>query len=173
METDILTLEQKRKWKKNGYLILRNVLSQQEIKNLTMVVDQMYQEYLQQSEVKPNAEFDRRNVMEENDVFIPLMDHPVTFPIVLELMDPYILLGMSEVIVRPPNPESSGILHRTLKKTIKGILRLFRAVTIAHFQKEDSKMGHTFLKPFSCVYAQAMPLFFLTHYGTVSLPTSQ
>ena len=111
METDVLTSEQKRKWKKNGYLVLRNVLSQQEIKNLTTVVDQMYQEYLQQSEVKPNAEFDRRNVMEENDVFIPLMDHPVTFPIVLELMDPYILLGMSEVIVRPPNPESSGILH--------------------------------------------------------------
>jgi len=85
METDVLTSEQNRKWNKNGYLVLRNVLSQQEIKNLTTVVDQMYQEYLQQSEVKPNAEFDRRNVMEEmeeNDVFIPLMDHPVTFPIV-------------------------------------------------------------------------------------------
>ena len=56
METDVLTSEQNRKWNKNGYLVLRNVLSQQEIKNLT--------------------------TMEENDVFIPLMDHPVTFPIV-------------------------------------------------------------------------------------------
>ena len=48
METDILTLEQNRNWNKNGYIVLRNVLSQQEIKNLTTVVDQMYQEYLQQ-----------------------------------------------------------------------------------------------------------------------------
>ena len=49
--------------------------------------------------------------MEENDIFVKLIDHPVTFPIVLELMAPCILLGMSEVIVRPPDLEGKGILH--------------------------------------------------------------
>ena len=111
METNILTAEQKREWDKNGYIILRNVFSMVEIKSLIVVVDQMYEEYLRQPNVAPNAEFDRRNVMEENDIFIELMDHAVTFPIVLEIMGHYILLGMSEVIIRPPNPEPKGILH--------------------------------------------------------------
>ena len=70
MAKNTLTKEQKFDWKKNGYILLRNVLSVKEIENLTIVIDQMYEEYLQQSDVSPNAEFDRRNVMEENDLFI-------------------------------------------------------------------------------------------------------
>ena len=111
MAKNTLTKEQKFDWKKNGYILLRNVLSRKEIENLTTVIDQMYEEYLQQSDVSPNSEFDRRNVMEENDLFIKLMDHTKIFPVVLELMGHYILLSMSEVIVRPHTPESKGILH--------------------------------------------------------------
>ena len=49
--------------------------------------------------------------MEENDIFVKLIDHPMTFPIALELMAPYIPLGMSEVIVHPPDLEGKGTLH--------------------------------------------------------------
>jgi len=49
--------------------------------------------------------------MEENDIFVKLIDYPMTFPITLELMAPYIPLGMSEVIVRPPDLEGKGTLH--------------------------------------------------------------
>ena len=111
MNDTLLTTEQKRIWKDEGYVILKGVLSTREIIDLTAVVDQMYDEYLQQPDVKQNAVLDRRNVMEENDIFVKLIDHPVTFPIVLELMTPYILLGMSEVTVRPPDLEGKGILH--------------------------------------------------------------
>ena len=49
--------------------------------------------------------------MEDHDIFVNLMDHPATFPMVLELMSPYIHLSMSEVIVRPTDPEGKGLLH--------------------------------------------------------------
>jgi ectoine hydroxylase-related dioxygenase (phytanoyl-CoA dioxygenase family) len=49
--------------------------------------------------------------MEENALFVALMDHPVTFPVVLELMGPYIQLSMAEVVVRPPHPDGKALLH--------------------------------------------------------------
>ena len=90
---------------------MKGILSPEEVENLTTVVDQMYEDHLQQPDVKPDAGLDRRNVMEDHDIFVDLMDHPATFPIVLELMSPYIHLSMSEVIVRPTDPEGKGLLH--------------------------------------------------------------
>ena len=40
MQIGVLTEEQKYQWKNNGYLVLKGVLSTEEIKNLTVVVDQ-------------------------------------------------------------------------------------------------------------------------------------
>ena len=111
METSVLTEEQKRQWKEDGYIVLKGTLSLEEVQNLTAVVDQMYAEYLQKPDVKPDSVLDRRNVMEDHDIFVELMDHPVTFPVMLELLGPYIQLSMSEVIVRPPNPKDKGYLH--------------------------------------------------------------
>jgi ectoine hydroxylase-related dioxygenase (phytanoyl-CoA dioxygenase family) len=110
-QESILTDKQKKQWKEDGYLVLKGILSSEEIENLTDVVDEMYEAHLQQPDVKPEAGLDRRNVMEEHDIFVDLMDHPATFPIALELMSPYIHLSMSEVIVRPTDPEGKGLLH--------------------------------------------------------------
>ena len=109
--TGILTEKLKCQWKEDGYLVLKGILSSEEIKDLVQVVDQMYIEHLKQPDVKPDSGLDRRNVMEENDIFAEMMDHPVTFPIVLELMGPYIGLGMSEAIIRTTDPEGKGLLH--------------------------------------------------------------
>ncbi|MYE89278.1 phytanoyl-CoA dioxygenase family protein [Candidatus Poribacteria bacterium] len=110
-QESVLTDKQKQQWKEDGYLVLKGILSSEEVENLTAVVDQMYEDHLQQPDVKPDAGLDRRNVMEDHDIFVGLMDHPATFPIVLELMSPYIHLSMSEVIVRPTDPEGKGLLH--------------------------------------------------------------
>ena len=59
--------------------------------------------------VTADSVFDKRNVMEDNDIFVDLMDHPVTFPVVRELIGDFIQLSMSEVIVRPPNPKGSRV----------------------------------------------------------------
>jgi hypothetical protein len=111
MGDEILTAEQRHQWQEDGFLIVRGALTPAEVAALTAVVDEMYEANLQKPDVKPGADLDRRNVMEEHDLFVSLMDHPVTFPLVLELMGPYIQLSMSEVIVRPPNPEGPALLH--------------------------------------------------------------
>ena len=110
-QESVLTDKQKQQWKEDGFLVMKGILSSEEVENLTTVVDQMYEEHLQQPDVKPDAGLDRRNVMEYHDIFVDLMDHPATFPIVLELMSPYIHLSMSEVIVRPTDAEGKGLLH--------------------------------------------------------------
>jgi hypothetical protein len=111
MESRVLSDEQKHRWKEDGFLLLPGLLPPEEVRDLTAAVDGMWEAHLRQPEVKPKAGMDRRNVMEEDDRFVALMDHPVTFPLVLELIGPYIQLSMSEVIVRPPNPEGSALLH--------------------------------------------------------------
>ncbi len=107
----ILTEEQRNRWATEGYIVLKNVLSPQEIRDLTARVDEMDAEFRKADNVTPDSLFDRRNVMEDDPIFVDLMDHPITFPIVLELLGIYIQLSMSEVIVRPPNLKDPGYLH--------------------------------------------------------------
>ena len=45
METGVLTDKQKYQWKEDGYLVLKGVLSEEEIKNLTAAVDQIDDEH--------------------------------------------------------------------------------------------------------------------------------
>ena len=120
MEIRVLTEEQKCQWKEDGYLVLKGVLSDEEIKNVTTVVDQMDEEHREQlhsegvqneSDVKPYTGLNKLNIIENSDIFVELMDHPVTFPVVLELLGPFIQLSMSQAMIRPPNPENKGLAH--------------------------------------------------------------
>ena len=111
METSVLTDEQKHQWQKDGYFVLEGVLSSEEIKDLTTTIDQMYTEHLQQPDVKPDAGLNQLNIVEEDDIFVELIDHPVALPVILELMGPYIQLSMSQGMIRPSNPETKGLSH--------------------------------------------------------------
>ena len=107
----ILTKDQRKQWKTEGYLVLKGALSPKEVQGLTATVDEMDAEFRKGENVTADSLFDKRNVMEDNDIFVDLMDHPVTLPIVRELIGDYIQLSMSEVIIRPPNPKDQGYLH--------------------------------------------------------------
>ena len=107
----ILTKDQRKQWKTDGYLVLKGVLSPEEVQALLATVDEMDTEFRKGENVTADSLFDKRNVMEDNDIFVDLMDHPVTLPIVRELIGDYIQLSMSEVIIRPPNPKDQGYLH--------------------------------------------------------------
>ena len=107
----ILTTDQRKQWKKDGYLVLEGVFSPDEVEALTITVDEMDAAFRKGENVTADSVLDKRNVMEDYDIFIELMDHQVTFPIVCELMGDFIQLSMSQVIVRPPNPKDKGYLH--------------------------------------------------------------
>ncbi len=120
MEIAVLTEKQKCQWKEDGYLVLKGVLSAEEIKNLTAVIDQIDEEHRKQLrsedpqnrlDVKPYTGLNKLNIIEDNDIFVELMDHPITFPVVLELLGPFIQLSMSQAMIRPPNPEGKGLAH--------------------------------------------------------------
>ena len=107
-----LTDEQRRQWAIDGYLVLKGVLSRPEIDRMIREIDRLHRKHiLQNKEADPKKGLDRRNVMEDSDAFVGLMDHPATFGVTLDLMGPYIQLSMSEVIVRPPNPGFKGYIH--------------------------------------------------------------
>ncbi len=107
-----LTEEQRRQWAIDGYLVLKGVLSRPEIDRLIREVDQLHRKHLlQNKDADRKKGIDRRNVMEDSDVFVGLIDHPATFGVVLDLMGPHIQLSMSEAIVRPPNPDFKGYIH--------------------------------------------------------------
>ncbi len=111
METSILTDDQKRQWTEDGYLLLKGVLSPHEVKNLAAAVDKMYAEHLKQPDAKPEAGLNRLNIVEANNIFVKLIAYPVTFPVVLELLDSFIQLSMSQAMIRPPTSESKGFSH--------------------------------------------------------------
>lgn len=116
----VLTEEQKYQWKEDGYLVLKGALSAEEIKQLTAVVDQMDEEHREQLssegaqngvDAKPYAGLNKLNIIEKSNIFVGLMDHPTTFPVVLELLGPFIQLSMSQAMVRSPNPDGKGLSH--------------------------------------------------------------
>jgi len=107
-----LTEEQRRQWAIDGYLVLKGALSRPEIDRLIREVDRLHRRHVTQNrDADPKKGIDRRNVMEDSDAFVGLIDHPATFGVVLDLIGPYIQLSMSEVIVRPPNPDFKGYIH--------------------------------------------------------------
>ena len=120
MKIGVLTEEQKYQWNKDGYLVLKGVLTEAEIQKLTTVVDQIDAEHRKQlrsenpqdgSGVKPYAGLNKLNIIEDSYIFVELMDHPVTFPVVLELLGPFVQLSMSQAMIRPPNPDNKGLAH--------------------------------------------------------------
>ena len=62
------------------------------VEALTATVDEMDAAFRKGENVTADSVLDRRNVMEDHDIFVDLMDHPVTFPIVRELIGDFIQL---------------------------------------------------------------------------------
>lgn len=106
-----LTEAQRRQWAIDGYLLIKGALDQPHVARLTRALDALYDRHVTQAGADPAKGLDRRNVIEDDDTFVELIDHPAVFGIVLDLLDPYIQLSMAEAVVRPPNPEFKGYIH--------------------------------------------------------------
>ena len=64
----ILTKEQRKQWKTEGYLVLKGVLSPDEVQGLLATVDEMDAGFRIGENVTADSVFDKRNVMEDHDV---------------------------------------------------------------------------------------------------------
>lgn len=112
MFTRRLSEAQRRQWAIDGYLVVKGALAREDIIRLTAALDELYRQHVLQNKVAdPKKGLDRRNVVEDADIFVELVDHPAMFGMVLDLLGPYIQLSMAEAVVRPPNPDFKGYIH--------------------------------------------------------------
>ena len=119
-----LTPEQHRQLESDGYFVVKQALSPAEVERLTVAADAMFD---RQSDAETNLRDEQPgqaptedrsgilgNVIEKSDELIPLLDHPSTFPLVLDLLGPYIILGLSESTRKKPCTETgdqTGFIH--------------------------------------------------------------
>jgi ectoine hydroxylase len=94
-----LTEEEKAYFDEKGFLIIENVLSPTEIRKLTEVIDELYERFGGEHKT---GRLELRNCVSQHQLFLNLADHPITLPLVLDLIGPNIKIRSSEVDVRPP-----------------------------------------------------------------------
>ena len=89
MFTRRLTEDERQQWERDGYCVLPGALTPQEVARLTRALDQLYQQHVVENPEADAAKgIDRRNVMEDDDVFVELMDHPGILGVVVDLPRP-------------------------------------------------------------------------------------
>ena len=54
---------------------------------------------------------DRRHLLEYGEAFIELIDRSPVFDLIVDIMGPYVLLSMSQAIVRASTPDFPGYTH--------------------------------------------------------------
>ncbi|MYI41719.1 MAG: phytanoyl-CoA dioxygenase family protein, partial [Chloroflexi bacterium] len=101
-----LSEEQRRQFRNEGYLILRNVLDEAAISSLIEAGDRLLAtEQRFNRFVSGGGLYDGfRNCITMDDAFIPLLTNPVTLPLVIQLLGSNLQLSTSHLIYRQPDP---------------------------------------------------------------------
>lgn len=87
-----------KQFEQEGYLLLRNVLSETQVKELNAAVDRIVAE-------EPEAlAYNVYNSVERDPAILSLIDHPRLLPLMVNLMGYNIQLHISHLTVRKPNP---------------------------------------------------------------------
>ena len=99
-----LTPEQEQQFEEDGFFLVEDALSGQEIAELLGVIDELNERYRRERNLGAHEPFQMRNVAALHPVFKKLMDHPGMLPLVVDLMGFNIQLRTSHLDVRPPQP---------------------------------------------------------------------
>jgi hypothetical protein len=117
-----LSDRQRRSWATDGYFIVPDALTRDEIETLTADVDHGFASYLaSHPDADPAVGAEITTAMEYGDAFRRLIDHPTTFDLIVDLVGPHLQLYISVFTVRPPNPNARGFLHTDGGEAMQGI----------------------------------------------------
>ncbi|PCJ62044.1 MAG: hypothetical protein COA79_04985 [Planctomycetota bacterium] len=107
-----LTNLQKSDFRRNGFIVVENVLKEEEIQNFKKIISRLDKEEkihrhgdLKGFERKPGEKLILRNAIKFDDSFLNLMVHPKVFPLIVDLMGPHIALMTSHLFQRPPTKD--------------------------------------------------------------------
>ncbi len=98
-----LSEAQRAQWDSEGYLVLEQVLSAVEVAALSEAVDRQDAES-QRKGRDPDEFLSQLNIIEEDEAFLNLIDHPNHLGIVADLIGGNMQLMGSQLMVRPPTP---------------------------------------------------------------------
>ncbi|MCY4404478.1 MAG: phytanoyl-CoA dioxygenase family protein [Candidatus Poribacteria bacterium] len=98
----LLSEEERKHFKEQGYLYVPNALSLDMIEHLTNAVDTLYDNALSTGRAKPNNHWGFSNFLGEDDAFLDLVDLPTTLPKVWGILGWNIYLYHAHMHVKPP-----------------------------------------------------------------------
>ena len=141
--------EQRRQWNTDGYIVVENALSRDEVTFFNEELDRIrkepgfepvkgenlpmghYGQLPHTEDLDPDGFMDRRDLLPYGKHFIELIDRPNVFDLVVDIMGPYILHSMSQAIVRAPNSTFPGYTHTDGGEALRRIRVTESSVPIA------------------------------------------
>lgn len=95
-----LTKDQQQRWDDEGYLMIRSSLSAGEVDRALEAA------HLLAESSGPGAALNAFNIVEQDDAFLDLVDHPSVLGILADLMGANLQLLISQLMIRPPTPSA-------------------------------------------------------------------
>ncbi len=97
-----LTQAQQRQYDEDGFFLVEDALSADEVDDLLAVVDELYEKYRSERGLGQNEAFQMRNIVAAHPAFKALMTHEGLLPLVVDVIGYNIQLRTSHMDVRPP-----------------------------------------------------------------------
>lgn len=104
MSPVLLTDEQRQRFDRDGFLVLRDALPQEFVSRLIEAADRLFDAGVAKDGLSARHHWQMRNCLPADPVFRELVDYPTVLPIVTGLLDWDLHLITSHLIVRPPSP---------------------------------------------------------------------
>ncbi len=109
-----LTAAQRAQFDSEGYLIVRNAIDADTVQRLIEVSDRLIAS--NRTEDRQTSSTGRhdgyRNCIALDDAFVPLLTHPRTVPLIVQLLGPNIHLVTSHLIYKHPDPAGTPATYR-------------------------------------------------------------
>jgi len=103
-----LTAEQRRQFDEDGFFLVEDALSPDEVSGLLEVMDELYSRFRKERNLGPHEAFQIRNCVSVHPRFLALSDHPKILPLIVDLIGYNIQIRTSHLDVRPPmRPEDT------------------------------------------------------------------
>ena len=111
MASLMLTGAQRAEFELNGFLVIENALSLEEIKRYTAIVDSIDRRATATFGGKsrsPGDPLELRNAVTFEPELMDVLTHPSAFPAIVDLMGTNICMTTSHVFIRPPTPGAAA-----------------------------------------------------------------
>lgn len=121
-----LTVEQRERWDRDGYLVLERALDPDEVAYFNQDLDRVrmlpgwepskvalghYGQLDHAASTDPEGFMDRRDLLDYGQPYLDLIDRPNVFDLIVDIMGPNIMLSMTQAIVRPSTDTFPGYTH--------------------------------------------------------------